>query len=84
MLWQRGMGPEHLAGLAGTRTYPLRSSFKPSYNMAVNLVEQFGRHRSRELLETSFAQFQADKSVVGISRQVRSATRKGWRATRPP
>lgn len=70
VLWQRAMSPEHLAGLAGTRTYPLRSSFKPSYNMAVNLVEQFGRHRSRELLETSFAQFQADKSVVGISRQV--------------
>ncbi len=70
VLWQRGMNPDHLAGLAGTRTYPLRSSFRPSYNMAVNLVEQFGRHRSRELLETSFAQFQADKSVVGISRQV--------------
>ncbi|MCZ7413395.1 MULTISPECIES: DEAD/DEAH box helicase [unclassified Streptomyces] len=70
VLWQRGMDPEAVAGLAGTRTYPLRSSFKPSYNMAVNLVEQFGRHRSRELLETSFAQFQADRSVVGISRQV--------------
>ncbi|MFF3460232.1 DEAD/DEAH box helicase [Streptomyces sp. NPDC002730] len=70
VLWQRGMDPAALAGLAGTRTYPLRSSFRPSYNMAVNLVQQFGRHRSRELLETSFAQFQADKSVVGISRQV--------------
>ncbi|MGW1890881.1 DEAD/DEAH box helicase [Streptomyces sp. NPDC002004] len=70
VLWQRGMNPDQVAGLAGTRTYPLRSSFKPSYNMAVNLVEQFGRHRSRELLETSFAQFQADRSVVGISRQV--------------
>ncbi|MFI2349977.1 DEAD/DEAH box helicase [Streptomyces sp. NPDC019443] len=70
VLWQRAMDPAALAGLAGTRTYPLRSSFKPSYNMAVNLVQQFGRHRSRELLETSFAQFQADKSVVGISRQV--------------
>ncbi|GAA2934407.1 DEAD/DEAH box helicase [Streptomyces enissocaesilis] len=70
VLWQRGMDPGALAGLAGTRTYPLRSSFKPSYNMAVNLVQQFGRHRSRELLETSFAQFQADKSVVGISKQV--------------
>ncbi|MFH8982536.1 DEAD/DEAH box helicase [Streptomyces varsoviensis] len=70
VLWQRAMDPGGLAGLAGTRTYPLRSSFKPSYNMAVNLVSQFGRHRSRELLETSFAQFQADKSVVGISRQV--------------
>ncbi|NKI43537.1 DEAD/DEAH box helicase [Streptomyces physcomitrii] len=70
VLWHRGMSPEHLAGLAGTRTYPLRSSFRPSYNMAVNLVQQFGRHRSRELLETSFAQFQADRAVVGISRQV--------------
>ncbi|MFD7861147.1 DEAD/DEAH box helicase [Streptomyces sp. NPDC057682] len=70
VLWQRGMDPGGLAGLAGTRTYPLRSSFRPSYNMAVNLVQQFGRHRSRELLETSFAQFQADRSVVGISRQV--------------
>ncbi|GLF96268.1 DEAD/DEAH box helicase [Streptomyces yaizuensis] len=70
VLWQRAMDPAALAGLAGTRTYPLRSSFRPSYNMAVNLVHQFGRHRSRELLETSFAQFQADRSVVGISRQV--------------
>ncbi|MDT0305975.1 DEAD/DEAH box helicase [Streptomyces sp. DSM 44917] len=70
VLWQGGMDPAAVAGLAGARTYPLRSSFKPSYNMAVNLVAQFGRHRSRELLETSFAQFQADRSVVGISRQV--------------
>ncbi|MFI9101542.1 DEAD/DEAH box helicase [Streptomyces fildesensis] len=70
VLWQRGFDPGAVAGLAGTRTYPLRSSFKPSYNMAVNLVGQFGRHRSRELLETSFAQFQADRSVVGISKQV--------------
>lgn len=70
VLWQRAMDPVALAGLAGTRTYPLRSSFKPSYNMAVNLVQMFGRHRSRELLETSFAQFQADRSVVGISKQV--------------
>ncbi|WP_370152746.1 DEAD/DEAH box helicase [Streptacidiphilus sp. EB129] len=70
VLWQPSLDPAALAGLAGTRTYPLRSSFKPSYNMAVNLVSQFGRHKSRELLETSFAQFQADRSVVGIARQV--------------
>ncbi|WP_370082044.1 DEAD/DEAH box helicase [Streptacidiphilus sp. MAP12-16] len=70
VLWQPNLDPAALAGLAGTRTYPLKSSFKPSYNMAVNLVSQFGRHKSRELLETSFAQFQADRSVVGIARQV--------------
>jgi ATP-dependent RNA helicase HelY len=70
VLWQPGLNPAELAGLASTRTYPLRSSFRPSYNMAVNLVHQFGRERSRELLEQSFAQFQADKAVVGLARQL--------------
>ncbi len=73
VLWQPGIDPRQVAGLASTRTYPLRSSFRPSYNMAVNLVHQFGRARSRELLEQSFAQFQADKAVVGLARQLRKA-----------
>jgi len=73
VLWQPGMNPKELAGLASTRTYPLRSSFAPSYNMAVNLVHQFGRERARELLESSFAQFQADKAVVGLARQLRKS-----------
>ena len=70
VLWQPGMNPREVAGLASTRTYPLRSSFRPSYNMAVNLVDQFGRERSRALLEQSFAQFQADRAVVGLARQL--------------
>jgi ATP-dependent RNA helicase HelY len=73
VLWQPGMNPREVAGLASTRTYPLRSSFRPSYNMAVNLVHQFGRERSRKLLEQSFAQFQADKAVVGLARQLRKS-----------
>jgi ATP-dependent RNA helicase HelY len=73
VLWQPGMNPREVAGLASTRTYPLRSSFRPSYNMAVNLVHQFGRERSRELLEQSFAQFQADRAVVGLARQLQKA-----------
>ncbi|MGH3495995.1 MAG: DEAD/DEAH box helicase [Nocardioidaceae bacterium] len=71
VLWQPGLDPKQVAGLASTRTYPLRSSFRPSYNMAVNLVRQFGRERARELLETSFAQFQADRAVVGLAAQLR-------------
>ena len=70
VLWQPGLEPKSVAGLASTRTYPLRSSFRPSYNMAVNLVRQFGREQARELLEQSFAQFQADKAVVGLARQL--------------
>ncbi len=73
VLWQPGMNPKEVAGLASTRTYPLRSSFRPSYNMAVNLVHHYGRDRSRELLEQSFAQFQADKAVVGLARQLHKA-----------
>ncbi len=73
VLWQQGLDPKAVAGLASTRTYPLRSSFRPSYNMAVNLVKQVGRATARELLESSFAQFQADKAVVGLARQLRKS-----------
>jgi ATP-dependent RNA helicase HelY len=38
--------------------------------MAVNLVGALGREQARALLESSFAQFQADASVVGLARQV--------------
>src|SRR5215468_3514498 len=58
VLWHPGMDPVAVGGLAGTRTYPLRSSFRPSYNMAVNLVGQVGLERAATLLESSFAQFQ--------------------------
>ncbi len=43
VLWGPEVDPARVAGLASTRTYPLRSSFRPSYNMAVNLVGQMGR-----------------------------------------
>ena len=69
--WARGVDPLAVGGLASTRTYPLRSSFRPTYNMAVNLVSQVGREVAREILETSFAQFQADRAVVGIATAVR-------------
>jgi ATP-dependent RNA helicase HelY len=71
VLWQSGVDPLTVAGLAGTRTYPLNSSFRPSYNMAVNLVGQAGMDKAAAMLESSFAQFQADRAVVGIARQAR-------------
>jgi ATP-dependent RNA helicase HelY len=43
VVWGPDVDPVRVAGLASTRTYPLRSSFRPSYNMAVNLVGQMGR-----------------------------------------
>lgn len=60
--------PAEIAGLASTRTFPLRSSFAPSYNMTINLVGQMSPSAARQLLERSFAQYQADRSVVGLVR----------------
>ena len=81
VLWQQDLDPRALAGLASTRTYPLKSSFRPSYNMAVNLVATMGAESARELLETSFAQFQADRSVVGLASELRKLeeAREGYR-----
>ena len=71
VVWHPGLDPQALAGLASTRTYPLRSSFRPSYNMAVSLIRRMGRTLARDILETSFAQFQADRGVVALAAQVR-------------
>ncbi|MCV7203216.1 DEAD/DEAH box helicase [Mycolicibacterium peregrinum] len=62
--------PAEVAGLASTRTFPLRSSFAPSYNMTINLVQQMGPEQAHKLLERSFAQYQADRSVVGLVRGI--------------
>ena len=69
--WSGNLDPASVAGLASKRSYPLVSPFKPTANMAVNLIDAFGRKRAREVLETSFAQFQADRSVVGLAKGIR-------------
>ena len=69
--WRPNTTAAHVVSLASTRTYPLNSSFRPTYNMAANLIASYGAERTRKILESSFAQFQADKSVVGIASRVR-------------
>lgn len=69
--WSQNLDPQTVANLASRRTYPLNSSFRPTYNMAINLIEQFGRSRTRDILESSFAQFQADRAVVDLATKVK-------------
>lgn len=70
VMWSEQIDSSMAAGLASTRTYPLKSSFAPTYNMTANLIARFGRIRARKSLASSFAQFQADKAVVGLARQI--------------
>jgi ATP-dependent RNA helicase HelY len=69
VVYQRQVPFERVAGLAATRTYDLTSSFRPSYNMAVNLVRNYPRDQAHQLLNASFAQFLADRGVVALERQ---------------
>lgn len=71
--WTPAMDPKAVAGLASTRTYPLISTFTPGYNMAVNLLSMIGFEPSLRLLEKSFAQYQADGSVVDDVREIERA-----------
>jgi ATP-dependent RNA helicase HelY len=70
VLHQRDVDFERVAGLATTRTYELTSSFRPSYNMAVNLVRNYTPEEAHRLLNSSFGQFQADRGVVALERQL--------------
>jgi len=81
VVYQRQVPFERVAGLAATRTYDLASSFRPSYNMAVNLVRNYTPEQSHQLLNSSFAQFLADRGVVVLerSRQQDLATLEGYR-----
>ncbi len=76
VLWQTGVRPQEVAGLAGARTFPLISSFVPGYNMSVNLLGRLGRDGALRLLEASFAQFQADRSVVGAAKRIERSERE--------
>jgi ATP-dependent RNA helicase HelY len=66
VLYQRFVPFDTITRLASARTYPLQSSFRPSYNMAVNLVRNYDRSDAEHLVNSSFAQFQADRDVVRL------------------
>ncbi len=81
VVYQRQVPFERVASLASTRTYELNSSFRPSYNMTVNLVRNYTREQAHRLLNSSFAQFLADRGVVALERQLErdTATLEGYR-----
>lgn len=68
--WSPFVTFDQVAGLASRRTYPLTSSFRPTYNMAANLVARYPAEEARHLLNLSFAQYHADRGVVSLERHL--------------
>jgi ATP-dependent RNA helicase HelY len=73
VLWSPFVPFDQVAGLAGTRTYALTSSFRPTYNMAANLVRRYPPDLAHHLLNLSFAQYRADSDVVRLEAQLERA-----------
>ncbi len=70
VLWNPFVPFDQVASLASTRSYALRSSFRPTYNMAANLVRRYPSDVAHHLLNLSFAQYGADKEIVRLERQL--------------
>ena len=66
VLWSPFVPFEQVAALAASRSFRLTSAFRPTYNMAANLVRRYDAAEAHHLLNLSFAQFQADRSVVAL------------------
>ncbi len=70
VMWSPYVRFEQVADLALSRNFVLTSSFRPTYNMAANLVRRYDQERARQLLNLSFAQFRADADVVRAEHRV--------------
>lgn len=70
VLWSPFVPFDQVAALAGARTYALTSSFRPTYNMAANLVRRYPPDVAHHLLNLSFAQYRADSDVVRLEAQI--------------
>lgn len=67
---QDGLDPAALAALSSRRVYPLHSSFSPSFNMAVNLLDHMDYDEARHTLDKSFAQWEANEDSSQLEEQI--------------
>lgn len=70
VLHQRSVEFRQVASLVATRSYPLHSSFRPSYNMVVNLLRRHDVPAAERVLRASFAQYETDADIARDARRL--------------
>jgi superfamily II RNA helicase len=63
-LWSPFHSFAEVADLASSESAALTSSFRPTYNMAVNLIRRYRRADAYRLVDSSFAQYLSDASLA--------------------
>jgi len=69
-LWRSGLSLVDLARLATSPAPALTSSFRATYNLAVNLVRRYAADQAHYVLDRSFAQFLDTRHHDAISRRL--------------
>jgi len=64
--WSPFVTFDQVARLAASRSFKLRSAFRPNYNMAVNLLDRHNPDEARALLARSFAQYQSNSELTRL------------------
>ena len=67
MLWSKDCSFSDVAALAASRSFELRSAFRPTYNMVAGLLRRMSVDAARDLLGRSFAQHQADTAAAPVN-----------------
>ena len=70
VLYNQFVSFEQVAALALSRSFKLTSAFRPTYNMAANLIQTHSRQEAHHLLNLSFAQFQSGRDVVELQARI--------------
>ncbi len=63
-VWNPFVTFDQAASLALSKSFRLSSAFRPTFNMAVNMVRNHSEEGAHHILNLSFAQFQADRDIV--------------------
>lgn len=82
VLWSPFVRFGQVADLALSRHFELTSSFRPTYNMAANMVRRFDPVEARQLLNLSFAQFRTDAGVVRSEERVKRLEQRQYQLRR--
>ena len=80
VLWSPFVPFEQVASLASSRTYALRSAFRPTYNMAANLVRRYEPERGAPPPQPLLRAVPGRPRRWCASRPASSASRRAWRA----
>lgn len=76
VVWSPFVTFEQVATLVASRSFVLNSAFRPTYNMAANLIRSTSQVQARHLLNLSFAQFQSGKDVVEIQARIQRRSKE--------